>query len=154
MWPFSSPATTPPPIIAPEVQRAIAVTAHERLGVAVSLIQSGVVRPDSKPESIFQLTQRLRTELGLVASSNVESSPIYLDASPKYRQEVGNRLRMMRALLEGAAKKTQDKTLLQRGVNSEKTAVLDDIHQDFVLILGNIRAIERLLQRSEQQRAA
>lgn len=148
--------STPPPtiVVAPEVQRAIATAAHERLGVAVSLIQSGVITSNSKPDSVLQLAQRLRTELGLVASSDVERSPIYSDASVNRRKEVANRLRMIRALLEGAARKAQDKTLLQPGVNSEKTEILDDIHQDFVLVLGNIRFIEQLLVKSEQQRAA
>jgi len=146
--------SSPPPVIAPEVQREIAHAAHERLGVAVSLIQSSVITPNSRPDSVVQLVQRLRTELGLVASSNVEKSPIYIDGKGPYQQDVGNRLKMIRAFLEGAARKAQDPLLLQPGVNSDKKAVTDDIHEDFVQVLRNIRALESLLKKSEERRAA
>ena len=147
--------TAPPAVTAPAVQRGIATVAHERIGAAMSFIQSGAVGINSgKPENILQLAQRLRTELGIISSSNVEQSILYKDASNQNRQEVGNRLKMIRAYLEGAKNKAENKRLLERGVTTEKSALIKDIQQDFIQVLYNLRALERLLLQSERQRVA
>ncbi len=146
--------TAPPAVIAPAIQREIATAAHELIGVAISLIQSGAVGINNgKPENILQLAQRLKKELG-VDTGTVETSPIYRDATPQNRQEVSNRLRMMRAFLDGAIKKAQNPLLLERGVTTEKTVLTDDIHEDFVQVLYQLRGVTEILKKSEQQRAA